>query len=91
MSRDMPRKLDAATIWRLLLAGYWLALCVAPTCRPPFPGLPGEQTDKLVHFGAYAGLAWLLAMAWQSSTGGSTGGICDSPGWRSCCSRLPTN
>lgn len=65
----MPQKLDAATIWRVLLAGYWLALFVGTHLPPTFPGLPGDNSDKLVHAAAFAGLAWLLATAWQSSVG----------------------
>jgi len=56
-------------MWKVLLAGYWLALVVGTHLPPKFPGLPSERSDKLAHFGAYMGLAWLLSMAWQSSTG----------------------
>lgn len=65
----MPQKPDAATIWRGLLAGYWLALFVGTHLPPTFPGLPGDNSDKLVHAAAFAVLAWLLATAWQSSVG----------------------
>jgi VanZ family protein len=47
-----------------LLAGYWLALCVATHLPPEFPGLPPEGYDKIVHFSSFAGLAALLALAW---------------------------
>jgi len=69
MTRDTPLKPDAAAIWRWLLAGYWLALCVATHLPPTVAGLPDQRTDKLVHASVYAGLAWLLAMAWDRSTG----------------------
>jgi VanZ family protein len=69
MTDTAPRKPDAAPVWRLLLAGYWLALAVGTHLPPTFPGLPGDNTDKLVHAAAFAGLAWLLATAWQNSTG----------------------
>jgi VanZ family protein len=65
----MPQKPDAATIWRVLLAGYWLALAVGTHLPPTLAGMPGDFTDKLVHAAAFAVLAWLLAMAWQNSAG----------------------
>ena len=84
MSREMPRKLDAAAIWCWLLAGYWLALCVATHLPPAIAGLPGHHTDKLVH---------VLAYRWARLPLGhgvgpldrvrSTGGTCSLPGWRS--------
>ncbi len=69
MTDTKPQMPDASAIWRVLLAGYLLALVVGTHLPPAFAGLPGERGDKLVHVAAYAGLAWLLAMAWQSSTG----------------------
>jgi hypothetical protein len=52
-----------------LLAGYWLALCVATHLPPEFPGLPPEGYDKIVHFSSFAGLAALLALAWWALWG----------------------
>jgi VanZ family protein len=69
MTDTPPRLPLAAILWKLLLAGYVLALVVSTHLPPSFPLLPPEGTDKLAHFGAYAALAWLLAMAWESSTG----------------------
>jgi VanZ family protein len=69
MTDTKPRMPNAPATWRVLLAGYWLALVVGTHLPPTFAGLPGERSDKLVHLAAYAGLAWLLAVAWQSSTG----------------------
>ena len=64
-----PRKPTSTTLWLMLFAGYLLALFVGTHLPLEAASLPGDQIDKLVHFAAYAGLAWLLAMAWESSTG----------------------
>jgi VanZ family protein len=69
MTSTTPQKADAATLWRVLLAGYWFALVVGTHLPPTLGTLPGDRGDKLAHFVAYAALAWLLAMAWQSSAG----------------------
>jgi VanZ family protein len=69
MSSDTPQKSNDGKIWRVLLTGYWLAIVVATHVPPNFPGLPGDRIDKLVHVAAFAGLAWLLAMAWEQSSG----------------------
>lgn len=69
MSGTPLRKSGLATLWRLLLAGYLLALLTGTHLPPTFPGLPATPSDKVLHFLAYAGLAWLLAMAWSSTTG----------------------
>ena len=60
---------DRSIVWRVLLAGYWLTLLVATHLPKTVAGLPADQTDKLIHFVAYAVLAWLLATAWQASVG----------------------
>jgi len=69
MTSPPPRKPASAKIWLLLFAGYLLALFTGTHLPLEVVVLPGDQSDKLVHFAAYAGLAWLLAMAWESSTG----------------------
>lgn len=53
-----------AAAWRWALAIYWLALTVATH----WPGatvnvVPGLRLDLLIHIGAYAGLAGLMALA----------------------------
>jgi VanZ family protein len=60
---------DRSIVWRVLLAGYWLTLLVATHLPAQVAGLPRNQADKLIHFVAYAVLAWLLASAWQASVG----------------------
>jgi len=42
------------------LAAYWIAL-VYGTHRAGLPAMP-ENTDKVLHFSAYAGLAFLLSL-----------------------------
>jgi VanZ family protein len=44
---------------------YWLALAVA-THLPKPPDIPLEQGDKLMHFAAYALLAFLAAGCWSA-------------------------
>jgi VanZ family protein len=53
-----------ATVWKWALAIYWVALMVATH----WPGaqvnvIPGLRLDLLIHIGAYAGLAGLMAFA----------------------------
>ena len=60
---------DRAKLWQVALFGYWLMLLVATHLPREFPGLPGGGKDKWVHLGAFAVLAWLVAMAWEQSTG----------------------
>jgi len=69
MNDASPLPPDRSILWRLLLAGYWLTLLVATHLPKQVAGLPTNQADKLIHFAAYAVLAWLLAMAWQASVG----------------------
>jgi VanZ family protein len=55
--------------WTFLLAVYWLGLVIL-THMPIHRVEPHfGNADKLVHFVLYAGLSWLLAMAWETSTG----------------------
>ena len=63
------RVLAHGATWRWLLGTYWLVLLVATHLPTSFPALPPEGVDKLIHFGAYAIFAFLLAMAWQASAG----------------------
>jgi len=44
------------------LAVYWMAIFIGTHLPNDLPSL-GEVDDKLLHFGAYAGLAFLLAAA----------------------------
>lgn len=69
MNDATPPATDRSVLWRALLAGYWISLLVATHLPKRVAGLPTNQADKLVHFVAYAVLAWLLAMAWQASVG----------------------
>lgn len=64
-----PRKFEAATLWRWLLAAYWVAMLIGTHMPPRFKAVGEEFHDKVLHFLAFAGLAWLVAMAWQTSTG----------------------
>jgi len=64
-----PRKFNTPRLWRLLLGVYWLAMVVGTHVPPRFHAVQEELSDKVIHFFAYAGLAWLLAMAWQMSVG----------------------
>lgn len=69
MNDASPPPPDRSIVWRVLLAGYWLTLLVATHLPTQVAGLPRNQADKLIHFVAYAVLAWLLATAWQASVG----------------------
>lgn len=55
-----------------LLAAYWIAMFVG-THLPRVPKALAEQGDKLLHIGAYAGLALLLTL-WRFSRGTVTPG-----------------
>jgi VanZ family protein len=69
MDSNLLSRLNAGRLWQLLLAAYWLAMLAGTHTPPRFHAVREELSDKLVHFAAYAGLAWLLAMAWQTSVG----------------------
>jgi VanZ family protein len=58
---------------RVVLGSYWVALAVATHLPPGLHPATPNQFDKLEHFVCFAILAWLLAMAWQRSTGRLTG------------------
>ena len=58
-----------ANLWQVVLASYWLVLFVSTHLPREFPGIPGGGKDKWVHVGAFAILAWLLAMTWEQTTG----------------------
>jgi VanZ family protein len=61
-----------SAIWRAALVVYWLILATATHVPSDFPGVPSDGWDKLVHFGAFAVLAVLLAAAWQATAGPRT-------------------
>jgi VanZ family protein len=69
MSDSPLKKLDLAWLWKLLLGMYWIALVIGTHLPPAAVKLPHDQSDKLWHFGGYLGLAFLLAAAWQASSG----------------------
>ncbi|MGD9634034.1 MAG: VanZ family protein [Pirellulales bacterium] len=69
MSRSPSERFSLAWLWKWLLAAYALALVVGTHLPPAAIRVPIERTDKLLHFSAYAGLAFLLAIAWETSTG----------------------
>ena len=56
-------------LWQAALVCYWTALFVGTHIPNHAPLLPGDGVDKTVHFGAYAGLAALVAITWQLSAG----------------------
>jgi VanZ family protein len=66
---SLRRLLRSPLVWQLVLAGYWLALFVGTHIPKTMPVLPGDQSDKLVHFAAFAMLAALLATTWQLAAG----------------------
>ena len=45
-----------------VLAGYWIVLFIGTHIPQPELVLPENTSDKLLHFAAYFGLAFLLAM-----------------------------
>lgn len=49
---------------RLVLIVYWVCLFIG-THTPRDSGVDLTVTDKILHFGAYLGLAFLLALAWS--------------------------
>ena len=52
--------------WRIAVtAFYWASLAVATHWPPPKPPSDGGIADKVLHFLAYAILAWLLCWAWR--------------------------
>ena len=69
MSSSETSKSPAAKRWTSLFAIYWLGLIIATHMPIRRVAPPYGNADKLVHFLLYAGLAWLLAMAWEASTG----------------------
>jgi VanZ family protein len=70
----LRRYLASPKFWSTAVIGYWLTLLVATHLPNDFPAVPSEGVDKFVHLGAFAALAWLLAMAWQRSAGRLGGG-----------------
>ena len=58
--------------WRfvltVLLVGYWCALFISTHIPMPKLGSLPQNSDKLMHFVAYAGLAFLLGARWSVSS-----------------------
>jgi VanZ family protein len=49
----------------VMLGGYWLALFVGTHIpHPPQLFVSFNAFDKVLHFGAYAGLAFLISLSW---------------------------
>jgi VanZ family protein len=69
MQQRFRKLLKYAAVWQIVLGLYWLALFVTTHIPNDFAALPGASTDKLVHFTAFALLAFLLATAWHLSVG----------------------
>lgn len=64
---DRPSRISL--IWLVVAVAYWLLLCVATHWPRTISGLDVGYRDKIVHFGAYAVLAILVATAWASRVG----------------------
>lgn len=47
-----------------MLTVYWICLFIG-THTPTVSGVEFTVTDKILHFGAYFGLAFLLVLAWS--------------------------
>ena len=58
-----------ATLSKIALGLFWLALFVATHVPPTTYLLPVQGNDKVAHFAAYLFLALLLATAWQLAGG----------------------
>lgn len=56
-------------LWQLALAGYWIVLLIVTHLPATTPFMPPDNIDKLAHATAFAGLALLLASAWQLAAG----------------------
>ncbi len=56
-------------LWQLALIGYWIVLLISTHLPAKAPFMPPDNIDKLAHATAFAGLALLLASAWQLATG----------------------
>jgi len=66
---DPANRPKLATLSKVALGLFWLAL-IAATHVPVNLDLHAPQGgDKLVHFGAYAVLAFLIATTWQLNAG----------------------
>lgn len=69
MTPPPTEKYDWAWLWKWLAGAYFLALVAGTHLPPAALRMPPRFSDKLLHFGGYTVLAFLLAMAWETSTG----------------------
>jgi len=58
-----------ATLCKIVLSLYWLALFAATHIPPTWRMIPREVNDKLEHFSGFMLLAFLVAVTWQLSAG----------------------
>jgi VanZ family protein len=58
-------KFKSPWIWKLALISYWVALYISTPLPTEVVSVAVSSSDKLIHVIAYAGLAMLLAIAWQ--------------------------
>lgn len=66
---DPANRPKIATLSKIALGLFWLAL-IAGTHMPVNVDLHApDNGDKVMHFIAYAGLAFLIAIAWQLNAG----------------------
>ncbi len=61
---DWPRRLCT-----IALAGYWAALFVSTHIPMPDLGDLPKNSDKIMHFVAYAGLSFLIGFRWSFGRG----------------------
>ncbi len=69
MPNSLPRFLKNPRLWQLALVGYWILLIISTHLPISKPLGTNDQIDKLAHTTAFAGLAFLLASAWQLAVG----------------------
>lgn len=70
---DPANRRTLATLSKVALGLFWLTLITATHIPINLDLHAPEGGDKLVHFGAYAVLAFLIAAAWQLNAGVLTG------------------
>lgn len=69
MPNPISSLLKNPKLWQLALAGYWVLLIIGTHVPVNTPLMARSGADKFVHLVAYAGLAALLASAWQLAAG----------------------